>query len=100
TYRRKTLFTWVWIAPGLVFFTFIFLIFVNSGYLLVMAPPVCAWLGLWASGWYAGLQLPKMGKLALIGVAAAANVASFLWAPVYCSYHEARRFLSELESIR
>jgi 4-amino-4-deoxy-L-arabinose transferase-like glycosyltransferase len=34
---KKTLFTTVWIAPAVCFFTFVFLQFVNSGYLLLMA---------------------------------------------------------------
>ena len=45
-------FTWVWIAPGFLFFTFVFIRSVNSGYTLVLLPPVFAWLGHWATGWY------------------------------------------------
>ena len=47
--RRKKIFIWIWVGPGLLFFTLIFLKFVNSGYLLVISPPVFAWLGLCAS---------------------------------------------------
>ena len=36
----RTRFNWIWIAPGLLFFTFVFLNYVNSGYLLVLCPPV------------------------------------------------------------
>ena len=97
--RRMTIFTWVWIAPGLVFFTFIYLKFVNSGYLLALAPPVCAWMGLWASNWYADLRLRRALKVLAIGGCAAANTMVFVRAPVYCSYGEVRRFETELESI-
>jgi 4-amino-4-deoxy-L-arabinose transferase-like glycosyltransferase len=97
--RRTTLFTWVWIAPGLLFFTFIYLKFVNSGYLLALAPPVCAWMGLWASSWYANLRLPKTLKILAIGASAAANAMVFIRAPVYCSYREVRRFEIELQNI-
>jgi 4-amino-4-deoxy-L-arabinose transferase-like glycosyltransferase len=97
--RRKKVFTWIWTAPGLVFFTFVYLKFVNSGYLLVLSPPVCAWLGLWASRWYADLRLGQALKRALIGSCAAANVAMFLGAPVYCSYREVRKFEAELENV-
>jgi hypothetical protein len=31
-------------GPGLLFFTFIYLNFVNSGYLLVLTPPLFAWV--------------------------------------------------------
>ena len=34
----------VWLAPGVLFFTFGFLLFVNSGYLLFLSPPLFAWL--------------------------------------------------------
>ena len=97
--RRKTIFTWVWIAPGLLFFTFIYLKFVNSGYLLVLAPPVCAWLGVWAATWYANLRLSKTLKILAMGACAAANTMVFIRAPVYCSYREVRRFEIELENI-
>jgi hypothetical protein len=97
--RRKTLFTWAWVAPGLLFFTFIYLKFVNSGYLLLLAPPVCAWMGLWASKWYASLRLRNSLKILAVGGCAVANTVVFLYAPVYCSYGEVRRFEAELENI-
>ena len=97
--RRKTIFTGVWIAPALLFFTFIYLKFVNSGYLLVLVPPVCAWLGLWASNWYANLRLCRALKILAIGGCAAANTAVFVCAPVYCSYASVRRFERELDNV-
>ena len=53
----------MWIAPGLLFFTLIYLKFVNSGYLLVLVPPVCAWIGQWASRWYANLLRRRIIKI-------------------------------------
>jgi hypothetical protein len=97
--RRKAGFTLVWIAPGLLFFTFVFLKFVNSGYLLALAPPVCAWMGLWASTWYASPRFSNTLKMAAIGACAVANTAVFLYAPVYCSYSAVRRFEAELQTI-
>jgi hypothetical protein len=97
--RRQAIFTAVWIAPGLLVFTFIFLKFVNSGYLLALAPPVCAWMGLWASNWYARPRPRKALKILAIGACAAVNTMIFLWAPVYCSYGAVRRFESELRDI-
>lgn len=95
----KTLFTWIWIAPGLLFFTFVYLKFVNAGYLLALAPPVCAWMGLWASTWYANPRLSKTLKLLTIAGCAAANTLIFLYAPLYCSYGAVRRFERELENV-
>ncbi len=85
-------FTWTWIAPALLFFTFIFLRFINSGYLLVIFPPVSAWVGWWASDWYLRLQFSSVAKVAFVAIAAAINVAIFLEAPVYCSFREVRGF--------
>jgi len=98
-HRRKTIFTRVWIAPGLLIFTFIYLRFVNSGYLLALAPPVCAWMGLWASTWYANLRLSRALKILAISGCAAVNTMIFIRAPVYCSYREVRRFENELKTI-
>ncbi len=97
--RRKTIFTLVWIAPGLLFFTFIYLKFVNGGYLLALAPPVCTWMGLWASTWYADVRPGRALKILAIGGCAAVNTMVFLCAPVYCSYGEVRRFEMELENV-
>ena len=95
----KTIFTRVWVAPGFLFFTFIYLKFVNSGYLLVLAPPICAWMGLWASNWYSGLRLGDARKIWLTAICAAVNTAIFIAAPVYCSYGGVRRFETELRQI-
>ena len=97
--RCQTVFTLVWIGPGLLFFTFIYLKFVNSGYLLALAPPACAWMGLWASTWYAKLHGSRALKLVALGGCAAANTLIFVCAPVYCSYGAVRRFEAELRNI-
>ena len=81
----------MWVAPGLLFFTLIFLLFVNSGYLLVISPPVFAWLGLQASEWYAA----KPGKIALVLAMAAANCLVLMFAPVLL-YASVRHFETEL----
>lgn len=97
---QKRLFTSVWITPGLLFFTFVFLQLINSGYLLVVFPPVCVWLGLWASEWYTSVQWRIPFKVAAIGLAAAVNVGIFLRAPLYCSYSAVRQFETDLENVQ
>jgi MFS family permease len=97
--RRKTSFTLAWIAPGLLFFVFIFLKFVNSGYLLALSPPICAWMGLWASRWYANPRLGTAVKMLAIAGCAAANTVVFIRAPLYCSYASVRQFERELAGI-
>lgn len=97
---RKRIFTLVWIVPALCFFTFIFLKFVNSGYLLLLAAPSCVWLGYWGAQWYENAAWRKPAKLALISVFAAANILIFLESPFYCSYRSIRRFEAELEAVR
>ena len=91
-------FTWVWIAPGILFFTFIFLRSVNSGYLLVLFPPIFAWLGQWTSQWFGAAGFRRW-KVAAIATCAAANMVVFLFAPFYCSYTEVRRFEQKLVEI-
>jgi hypothetical protein len=97
---RKKNFTLVWIGPALCFFTFGYLKFVNSGYLLLLCAPACMWLGLWASEWYETSAWPRSLKLTVIGICAAANVLIFVAAPLYCSYLQVRRFETELEGIK
>jgi hypothetical protein len=97
--RERRLFLLIWICPGLLFFVFIFLKFVNSGYLLVISPPVFAWLGSRASISYASLRFRKTVKIALVVAFAGANSLVFLMAPVYCSYASVRNFEAELENV-
>ncbi len=89
--REKLLFAAVWIAPGVLFFTFVFLLFVNSGYLLVLSPPLFAWLaGLLDRAYSRTAQRGRV--MAVIAAACIANSAWFLCAPVYCSYRSVRIF--------
>jgi hypothetical protein len=96
----KKVFTWVWITPTLLFFTFIFFKFVNSGYVLLLVAPGCIWLGYWASEWYSRSAWRRPAKLGWVGVGAAVNVLIFVASPFYCSYLSVRRFERELDGIR
>ena len=96
TNRSIRNFTWIWLAPGLLLFTFVYLKLVNSGYLLVLLPPACAWLGFWAADWYDASSLSAVMKVVLLIGAAAINFAIFLRAPLYFSYREVQRSEQEL----
>ena len=98
--REKVRFTLFWITPALCFFTFIFLVFINSGYLLLLTVPACLWLGLWTAAWYENARLGKSWKLAAIVACAAINTAIFLFAPLYCSYRSVLQFRAELKNIQ
>ncbi|MCU1295220.1 MAG: hypothetical protein JWP08_4070 [Bryobacterales bacterium] len=95
----QLLFTAIWVAPALGFFTLIFLKFVNSGYLLLLAPPGCVWLGLWISEWYAGARMSVVGKRAMIAGGALINIMIFLFSPLYCSYRSVRKSEAELSTV-
>lgn len=97
---RKRNFTFVWIAPALCFFTFGYLKFVNSGYLLLLCTPACLWLGWWASEAYKTTTWRRSLKLSVIATCAAANVVIFIAAPLYCSYRQVRRFEAELKTVK
>jgi hypothetical protein len=96
----KKCFTAVWMTPALCFFTFIFLKFVNSGYLLLLAPPACIWLGSWAAEWYGHCAWRRPLKQAAMGICVAINVLIFLAFPAYCSYRSVRQFEAQLDGIR
>jgi hypothetical protein len=97
---RKKLFSLVWIGPALFFFTFIFLKFVNSGYLLILVAPGCIWLGYWGSMWYVRSGWRRSAKLTVAGFCALVNTVIFLASPFYCSYRSVRQFEGELDGIR
>jgi len=97
---RIRIFTWVWLAPGLLLFTFVYLKLVNSGYLLVLLPPVCMWLGFWTAGWQRHSTLPKIVRIVVLAAVAAVDCAIFLRAPLYFSYREVQRSQWELIAIQ
>ncbi len=98
--RQKVIFTLAWITPALCFFTFIFLYFVNSGYLLLLLAPACLWLGLWISCWYTRSPSTRPLKFGLIAACVAVNTLIFLAAPLYCSYRSVRRLEAEVRSVQ
>ena len=81
--RRKWIFTTVWVAPALCFFTLIFLKFVNSGYLLLLVVPGCIWMGHWAAEWYEGSSWKSSWKLAVFAACATQNAVVFFTAPFF-----------------
>jgi hypothetical protein len=91
-------FVWIWIAPGLAFFTFIYFLFVNSGYLLVLSPPVFALLADRVHRFLTSLDRPLL-RWALIGSGLAANTLFFIFAPLYCSYRSVREFEREMTAV-
>jgi hypothetical protein len=97
---EKKRFTIIWVTPALCFFTFIFLQFVNSGYLLLMAAPACLWLGFWASLCWRDCTWRMPLKRAVIAACIAINLFIFLKSPFYFSYRSVRQFEAQLEGIR
>lgn len=97
--RERARFIWFWIAPGLLFFTFVFLLFVNSGYLLLLSPPLFVYLGRNAFAWFKAWENSPRWRNAILFAAAAANTAFFVFGPVYCSYRSVRQFETQLVSL-
>jgi 4-amino-4-deoxy-L-arabinose transferase-like glycosyltransferase len=97
---KKRNFTIVWVAPALCFFTLVFFKFINSGYLLLLIAPGCAWLGLWISTWYKASRRHRPWKLALVAACLAVNVVIYLESPFYFSYRSVRRFEKKLDAVR
>lgn len=91
-------FTGVWLLPGLLLFTFVYLKFVNSGYLLVLMPPLCIWLGRWASEWHSRSELSSGTKALVAASAIGINAAIYLFAPFYFSHASVNRTQRELDS--
>jgi hypothetical protein len=98
--KPRAIFTTFWVLPALCFFTFIFLKFVNSGYLLLVAVPGCLWIGHWIAAWFDRSRWPQAVRIALLTACAAVNVAIFLAFPAYCSFRSVRHFEAELDQVQ
>ena len=97
--RAHKAFIGAWIAPVLLFFTVVYLAFVNSGYLLVGSPPIFAWLGAQAASWHTRAKLSGRRKALVVGALAAVHAAAYLYAPFYCSAQAVKKFEAELEAV-
>lgn len=97
SWRRdeRVRFACVWLAPGLLFFSFVFLNFVNSGYLLVLSPPVFAFLGARLDRFLSA----EGGRRAVVAAGIAVNCAWFAFAPLYCSYRSVRSLEREVRAV-
>lgn len=96
---KQSRFTVVWVSPALCFYVFIFLKFVNSGYLLLLMAPGCLWLGRSLAEWFRAGKTSRPLKVAIIAAGASVNTAIYLAAPFYCSYRSVRRFEGELSEV-
>lgn len=92
-------FVWVWIGPGLTFFSLVFLNYINSGYLLVVCPPLFAWVSAQIDRFLALPGRPVLRRVALAG-GALSNCAVFLFAPLYCTHRGVATFEHELAVTR
>jgi len=91
-------FLWAWIAPGFLFFAFVFFAFINSGYLLLLSPPLFAWLSARIDAFLSAGRRATLRRAAL-AAGLAVNCAIFLWAPLYCSYRRVREFERTLTAV-
>ena len=92
-------FIWAWIGPGLLFFSLVFLNYVNSGYLLVVSPPLFALVAVRIESFLARSGRPVLRRAAL-WAGALGNCAVFLAAPLYCTHRGVADFERDLISIR
>ncbi len=88
----KKLFLWVWALPGLLFFSFVFFRHINSGYLLVLSPPLFALLGRRTADSFARGRASLRSKAVLLMGMVAINAGLFLFPPFYCTYRAVREF--------
>lgn len=98
--RAQKQFLLAWVAPGIAFCLLVFMPFVNSGYALVLTPPIFALLGAYGAAWQSSLQGSRHVKTAFQAALGLASVAVFLFAPLYCSYSRVRFLGSELAATR
>ncbi len=96
---RRQLFFAAWLVPGFLFFSLVYLIFVNSGYLLVITPPVIALVGAAIDRLTAAHAPRRAAAFVGLGIAGALNVAVFFHAPLYFSYDRVRAFESRLDRV-
>ena len=96
--RDRCRFLAVWIVPGFLFFACVFLNYVNSGYLLVLSPPLFAVLAGRLSAFTRSSGNRAWARVAVVfGVAA--NCALFGFAPLYCTRRSVGEFEREMMAI-
>jgi hypothetical protein len=94
------LFLTVWLAPGLIFFIFIFFSPNNFGHLLFLTVPLFAVIGSKAVVWYEQVESSIKVKISTVGMFVLIHIATFLFAPLYTSYRYIYKFEQDLASIQ
>ena len=92
----RKVFLWLWVLPGLLFFSFVFFRHINSGYLLVLSPPLFAWLGRRTADNFARARSSPRGQAILLLIMLAVNASLFLFLPYYCTYRAVREFENDM----
>lgn len=94
------LFLTAWLAPGVLFFVFVFFHPFALGYALFLFVPLFALLGGKTAAWFASTGQERAGKILILIACAAFNTALFLWAPVYSSHASVARTEKQLASMQ
>lgn len=93
-------FTLIWIVPGILFFTFIFITFSNMGYMSVIFPPLFAIIGAKLSKWHEQIGEEWRYKMGLVAFIATVNTMVFLYVPSYMGYQDRKNYENDISLTR
>lgn len=89
-------FTLIWVLPGMLFFTFMFLTVSNMGYMAAIFPPLFAIFGAKAAKCYEEIGRGWKQKTAFAGFIVVVNTIIFIYAPLYTGYQYTKNYENEL----
>ena len=85
-------FALIWIIPGVLFFSFIFITFSNMGYMSVIFPPLFAIIGAKVAKWYEQIGERWQYKTGFVAFIAIVNTMVFLYVPSYMGYQDRKNY--------
>jgi hypothetical protein len=89
-------FVLIWIVPGLLFFTFMYLSVTNMGYMAAIFPPLFLIIGAKTAKWYQQAKSGWKKKTGFVAFVLLMNSVVFLYVPFYMGYQDTKKYENDI----
>jgi hypothetical protein len=89
-------FALIWVLPGILFYTFMFLTFSNMGYMAAIFPPLYAIIGAKLARWHEQVQGRFQFKIGFVAFLILTNIIVFLYVPSYMGYQNTKEYENDI----
>lgn len=100
SWSEQKRFALLWIVPGVLFFTLMYLSPSNMGYMAVIFPPLFAIIGAKAAKWYEQIGGGVKQKAVFVSFLCMVNTMVFIYAPIYIGYQDRKDYENDISLVK